>query len=397
MESTMKKELNKTIDETFEKCTNGAINRRDFLRFLGVAGAAAGLVGGPFGLLRRPAWAAESIRFDSWGGTVSEAFRKYAFDPFTQSTGIKIIDDEFGHFGDTDDYFTLVKASIPPGDKFNLAHLSGAFDYARYVRLGLNEILDESKIPNLDNVMISMIETYRGLTGGKLSAVPYDYGQTGVAYNTKFISRDKAEKLGASLLWDRDLSGKLGSWGDWRTCIWYAALHTKQHPNKIEDIEAVWDALKKLRKMIKTYWYSGAELMSLLANEEIYATVAWSGRVAALQDQGYPIGFLSPHNCYSWQECIFVLKGTDLNIAYKLLDFMLEPEYAFAVAEGQKYPPSLDPTKVLMPDTIKKLPAFDPTGKLDGYLFADPAYWNSHHIEWSEKWRRIKAGGYFQS
>ncbi len=143
---------------------------------------------------------------------------------------------------------------------------------------------------------------------------------------------------------------------------------------------------------MKKYWGSGAELMSLLANEEIYATVAWSGRVAALQAQGKPIGFLSPHNCYSWQECIFVMKGTDMEMAHKVLDFMLAPEAAIAVAMGQKYPPSLDPTKVPMPDEVKKLPAFDPTGKLEGYLFADPAYWNVHQVELAEKWDRIKAG-----
>jgi len=42
---------------------------------------------------------------------------------------------------------------------------------------------------------------------------------------------------------------------------------------------------------------------------------------------------------------------------------------------------------------IKKLPAFDPTGKLEGYLFADPGYWNGHQVEWAEKWDKIKAGG----
>jgi hypothetical protein len=52
--------------------------------------------------------------------------------------------------------------------------------------------------------------------------------------------------------------------------------------------------------------------MSLLANEEIYATVAWSGRVAALQQEGHPIGYLSPKGTYSWMEYLFVLKGTDL-------------------------------------------------------------------------------------
>jgi len=386
----MEKDWEKRLDSVKERYTNGDVSRRDFFKYLGIAGAAAGLVGGPFGLLTRSAWAAKSIRFDGWGGSTSEAFRKYAFNPFTKATGVKVID---GEFGDMDTYLTRVKASFPPGGEFNLAHLSGVFDYARYVGLGYDAVLDESKIPNLNNVMSAMMEPYRAITKGKLSAVPYDYGQTGIAYNTKYISKDKAEELGASLLWDKDLKGKLGSWGDWRTNIWYGALHTGQHPNKIKDMKAVWDALRKQRKMVKKYWGSGAELMSLLANKEIYATVAWSGRVAALQAQGHPIGFLSPHNCYSWQECIFVIKGSDLDVAQKLLDFMLAPDAAIAVAEGQKYPPSLDPTKVPLTEMIKKLPAFDPTGKLEGYLFADPGYWNGHQVEWAEKWDKIKAGG----
>jgi len=385
----MTKELGERLDRVYERYNNGDISRRDFFKYLGIAGAALGLVGGPFGFPSRKAWAAKSIRFDGWGGVVSEAFRKYAFEPFTKATGIKVIS---GEFGDMDTYLTRVKASFPPGGEFNLAHLSGVFDYARYVKLGFGVTLDEGKIPNLKNVMTAMMKPYRAITHGKLSAVPYDYGQTGIAYNTKYISKDKAEKAGAAILWDKNLKGKLGSWGDWRTNIWYAALYTGQNPNNIKDMKAIWTALRDQRKLIKKYWGSGAELMSLLANEEIYATVAWSGRVAALQAQGHPIGFLSPYNCYSWQECIFVLKGTDLDVAQKLLNYMLEPKAAIAVAVGQKYPPSLDPTKVPMPDAIKKLPAFDPTGKLKGYLFADPEYWNGHQQEWAEKWDRIKAG-----
>jgi len=386
----MESKCNKKFHTVYEHYINGELSRRDFLRFLSIAGAAAGLVGGPFGGLARNAWAAKSIRFDGWGGVVSEAFRKHAFKPFTKATGIKVID---GEFGDMDTYLTRVKASFPPGGEFNLAHLSGVFDYARYVKLGYGVTLDESKIPNLKNVMSAMMDPYRAITNGRLSAVPYDFGQTGIAYNTKYISKDTAEKLGASLLWDKAVKGKLGSWGDWRTNIWYAALHTGQNPNQIKDMDAIWKALKKQRNMVKKYWGSGAELMSLLANEEIYATVAWSGRVAALQAQGHPIGFLSPFNCYSWQECIFVLKGTDLEVAQQLLNFMLAPAAAIAVADGQKYPSSLDPTKVPMPESVKKLPAFDPTGKLKGYLFADPEYWNSHQVDWAEKWDRIKAGG----
>ena len=378
------------LDRLYEAYKNGTLSRRQFIKYLGLAGAAIGLVGSPFGNAVKEAWAAKSIRFDGWGGVVSEAFREHAFKPFTEATGIKVID---GEFGGMDSYLTRVKASFPPGGEFNIAHLSAVFDYARYVDLGFSTVLDESKIPNLKNVMVSMIKPLREITNGTLSAVPYDLGQTGIAYNTKYVSKEKAEKLGASLLWDKDLKGKLGSWGgDHRTNMWYAALHTGQSPNNMTDLKAIWDALREQRELMKKYWASGAELMSLLANGEIYATVAWSGRVAALQQEGHPIGYLSPQGTYSWMEYLFVLKGTDLAIAQQLLNFMLEPAAAIAVSEGQNYPPSLDPTKVELTEKIKKMPAFDPTGKLEGYLFASPAYWNANQVEWTEKWDRIKAG-----
>ena len=378
------------IERLYEAYQEGTISRRCFLKYLGLAGAAIGLIGSPFGSAVRDAWAAESIRFDGWGGVVSEAFRKNAFKPFEKATGIEVIE---GEFGDMNSFLTRVKASFPPGGEYNIAHLSAVFDYAQYTDLGFNTVLDESKIPNLKNVMPAMIKPLREITNGTLSAVPYDLGQTGIAYNTKHISKEKAEKMGASLLWDKTLKGKLGSWGgDFRTNMWYAALYTGQSPNKMDDLKAIWAALREQRELIKKYWSSGAELMSLLANEEIYATVAWSGRVAALQQEGHPIGYLSPKGTYSWMEYLFVLKGTDLKIAQQLLNFMLEPKAAIAVAEGQNYPPSLDPTKVEMTTKIKKMPAFDPTGKLEGYLFADPAYWNAHKVEWTEKWDRVKAG-----
>jgi spermidine/putrescine transport system substrate-binding protein len=386
----MGNDLEKRLNDVQESYSQGSISRRDFVKFVGIAGASLGIMGGPFGLVKQAFSGSKSITCHSWGGSTSEALRKFAFDPFTKAEGVKVIDAAFTGM---DAFLTQVKASYPPGGEFNIAHLSAVYDYARYTDLDFGVVLDETKIPNLKNVMTKMTDTLRGISKGTLSAVPYDLGQTGIAYNTDKISKADAEKLGASLLFEKSLKGKLGSWGgDFRTNMWYAALHTGQSPNNIKDEKAVWNALKEQRGLIKKYWSSGSELMSLLGNGEIYATVAWSGRVAGLQEQGHPIGYLAPDGTYSWMEYMYVLKGTDLDVAQKLLNFMLAPEAAIAVAKGQKYPTSLDPTKVPMPDEVKKLPAFDPTGKLEGYLFADPAYWNSHQLDWTEKWDRVMAG-----
>ena len=133
--------------------------------------------------------------------------------------------------------------------------------------------------------------------------------------------------------------------------------------------------LRESRDLVKKYWASGAELMDLLTKEEIVVTEAWSGRVAALQQQGAPIGYLDPPGGYAWMEDMLVLKGSPMAECEELLNFMLDPAVAIAVAEGQNYPPSLDPTKVKLTDKIEKLPAFDPTGTMKSLTFADPAYW----------------------
>lgn len=134
------------------------------------------------------------------------------------------------------------------------------------------------------NVLQPMIDPFRKLTP-KLSAVPYDYGTTGIAYNTKVISPDEAKEKGAALLLDKKYAGKVGGYSD-----------------------------------------------------------------------------------------------------------MLDPATAIAVAEGQSYPPSLDPTKVKLTEKIEKLPAFDKTGTMKSLTFADPVYWATNEDAWTKQWNRISKG-----
>ncbi|HSH43657.1 MAG TPA: extracellular solute-binding protein [Arenicellales bacterium] len=378
----------KRYERLLERYRNGDISRRTFLGLLGAAGAAAGVIGGPLRPISRAMAAdVEQVRFDGWGGVVSEAFRKYAFDPYTEATGIEVVD---GTFGGADEYLSRVKASQP--GEFNIAHLSGVFDYVRYHNLDLSSELNEDNIPNLQNVIVALQDVFRKVSGGSLSAVPYDYGTTGLAYNRKYISDDEMKEKGASILIDEAYKGKIGGWGEWKTRIWYGALQTDQDPNNIEDMDAVWDAIRTHRDLLLKYWGSGAELMSLLAEEEIYVTEGWSGRIKALQDQGHDIGYYDPPGGLGWQECLFVIKGSPMPECEELLNFMLAPETAIAVAEGQNYPPALDPNKVELTEMIKNLPAFDPSGTLDGLNFFDPEYWNSNEADWSKTFGRVQKG-----
>ena len=383
--------MTRKIDDTtryerlLERYRNGDIDRRSFLGLLGAAGLAYGLQT-PFARYAR-AQDVSQVRFDGWGGVVSEAFREHAFAPYTAETGIEVVD---GTFSGGDEYLAQVRASQP--GEYNIAHLSGVFDYARYKNFDLTTELNLDNIPNFALVMENIVAPYRAITPDALSAVPYNYGTTGLAYNRAQISDEEMQEKGARILLDAAYEGKIGGWSDWRTRIWYGALQTGQSPNDIQDMEAVWDAIRTHRDLALKYWTSGAELMSLLAEGEIWVTEGWSGRIAALQQQGHDIGYMDPPNGFGWQECLFVIKGSPVAACEELLNFMLAPETSIAVAEGQNYPPALDPTKVDLGEKVPTLPAFDPTGTLSSLTFADPAYWNGNEAEWSKEFGRVARG-----
>jgi len=381
----------KRYEHLLERYRDGNINRRTFLGLLGAAGMTAGLAGGVMATLSRQAFAAaekpDSVRFDGWGGVVSEAFEKHAFEPYTQATGIKVIS---GTFGGADEYLARIKAS--QAGEFNIAHLSGVFDYVRYHGLELTSVLNEDNIPNLKNVIPMLVDIFRDVTDGTLSAVPYDYGTTGLAYNREHISDEEMQEKGPMLLLDERFKDKISGWGEWKTRIWYGALQTGQDPNNIEDMDKVWDAIRTHRDLALKYWNSGAELMSLLSEGEVYVTEAFSGRVKALQNEGHDIGYYDPKGGLGWQECLFVIKGSPMEACEELLNFMLEPEVAIAVAEGQSYPPALDPNKVELGDTVPTLPAFDPEGTLSELSFFKPDYWNKHEADWSKTFGRVQKG-----
>ena len=386
----MKMDTERRYQRLRERMGNGDISRRSFMGLLGCAGLAAGVSGGVMTVLGRQAMAAgKELFFEGWGGVVSEALRKYAFDPYEAASGNKVIDSTFGG---EEEVLTKIKAAGGT-DGHNVLHSSGVSWYKRWIDNGYGSELNEANIPNLVNVMDAIMAPFRAITPDSLSGVPYDYGTTGIAYNTKYVSKEEAEALGANLLLKKELKGKIGGWGgNWANRAWFGALHSGQDPNDIQDWDAVWGKAREHRDLVAKYWNSGAELMDLLAKEEIYVTEAWSGRVAALQEQGHPIGYLDPKNGLAWMESMFVLKGSPMEEAEQLLNFMLEPETAIAVAEGQKYPPALDPSKVAMTDAVKKLPAFDPTGKLTNLVFRDPVVWNPQEKEQKKAWNRVKKG-----
>ena len=155
--------------------------------------------------------------------------------------------------------------------------------------------LDESKIPSLRNCAPATVNLYRKLSPtGKLSGVPYVSGVSVWAYNTKRVDGASVERAGVNALIDPKFKGKIAGDMNWANRIWFAALQAGQNPNDIKDMNAVWDKVRQSKDVVLKYYSSGAEQMSLLANEEVWLGDVSSGRVAVLQRQGHPLKTVVP-------------------------------------------------------------------------------------------------------
>src|SRR3954447_9278205 len=252
----MKLTTTKRLERLNERYANGDLSRREFLTLTAAAAAAAGL---SMPWMGRALAAATEVRFDGWGGVVQEAIDKLAFQPYTAKSGVKVVQ---GTFGDENEIITKIKTA-KEGD-YQIVHSSGVNYYIKYVQGGYNSEINEANIPNMANVLQAMIEPFRKITP-KLSAVPYDYGTTGIAYNTTVISPDEAKEKGAALLADKKYAGKVGGYSDMTTRVWYAALATGQDPNNLKDMDTIWAKVRETRDLAKKFWSSGAELMDLLS------------------------------------------------------------------------------------------------------------------------------------
>src|SRR5699024_11148721 len=269
-------------EKLWERYRNDDIDRRTFIKGIGMAAAAAGVFTAPasFKMSRAATKSPDQIYFYSWGGVVQEAIHENGVLPFIETSGIDVTE---GSFSTVDDFLSKIRASSNL-DKYNIGHLSQLFQYNRFVDLGLGAELDEENIPRLDLVIPRLVSRLRKYSDGKLSAVPFDYGAQGIAYNRKYISDDEVKEKGANILLDQKYKGKITGWSDWKTRVYYGAVQTGQDPNGIEDMEVVWDEVREHRKLLNKYFTSGAQLMDMLGSGEAYVTDSWSGRVRALQD-----------------------------------------------------------------------------------------------------------------
>jgi putative spermidine/putrescine transport system substrate-binding protein len=121
-------------------------------------------------------------------------------------------------------------------------------------------------------------------------------------------------------------------------------------------LEKAWAWYNKLKPQCIKWWTQGAQPIQALVNGELDITMAYSGRVQKLKDEGQPFDF-------TWNQAVTsdigwsVLKGAkNAENAMKLIAFCSRPKLQAALADKFPYgPANLDAIKYVKPETKPKL------------------------------------------
>lgn len=164
---------------------------------------------------------------------------------------------------------------------------------------------------------------------GKLYAVASRWGFYGIAYNTKFVSKEEVNSWG--ILWDSKYKGKVGIYG------WYLPNMGNfgrylgfKDPYDInsEQLKQLEKALLALKPNVATITLTASDLIQALANESVWLAPAGNWAAVTLKEEGHPIEhFVPKEGAVSWTEGLCVTADSrNPDLAEKYIQWMLTPE-----------------------------------------------------------------------
>lgn len=201
---------------------------------------------------------------------------------------------------------------------------------ARMIQMGWIQPLNKANVPNLDANLISSLRGMDWDPNREFSA-PWQAGFTGIAYNKSLVGEVATM---TDLLTRPDLRGKVTLLTEMRDTMGLLLLDGGADPANFNDDEwaNAMDKLRKARSDGQIRAFTGNEYITDLAAGNIAACVAWSGDVAAAEDEN--LVFLPPeHGMMIWADNMLIPNMASHHAnAEKWIDFYFDPEMAALLA-----------------------------------------------------------------
>src|ERR1700677_2934794 len=287
-------------------------------------------------------------------------------------------------------------AKLRGGASSNYDVISPSSDVATMLsRSGLVAPLDRAKIPNYTQLSPALTSRELVRQNGKVYGVPFTWGPNPMLYDTTAFPQPPDSW---DVFWDAKYRGKISVWDELSTVYMAAQVlgFDKPDPTHLYNLsDAELDAVKKklleLKPNIRKMWSTGGELTNLFQNHEVVLAMGWPLMTNQLRKLNFPIGETIPkENTTGWIDHLMVTSGSEnKELAYKFLQYMIEPQTQKQVADVTGYTPANpQAAQNMTPEQVKSL-HLDDVDNYQRHIY----FWQDvpRRAKYVEIWNEVKA------
>ena len=290
---------------------------------------------------------AGTLYFLNWADYIPEEL----IQKFEAETGAKVVLDTFGS-----PEAMLAKLKAGADQEFSLV-VAPDYYVLQMARDGLIAPLDKGKLKNLANLDPFFLDP--PYDPGLQYSVPYLWGTTGIAYREDLVTGpvdsyavffDPEAQVGPFLLLD-EMRETIG-----------AALKYLGYSVNTTDPEALAKAKELLlaAKERSVGFAGGLEALNRILAGDAALSLAYSGDVLQAREEDQRLRYTLAKETL-WTDAMVVLKrGPAQELAYRFMDFLLEPENAAALAEYTHYATPVAKAIPLLPEEMRNDPVVFP-------------------------------------
>jgi spermidine/putrescine transport system substrate-binding protein len=220
-----------------------------------------------------------------------------------------------------------------------------------YRRLGLLQPLRQDLIGNLVNLDKTFVET--DYDPGNKYTIPWQWGTTGLGYNTKRVAGGKVDSWTALYEPDPSLGGRISILREVTEVIGCTLIYLGKDPNstKDADLQQVVDTFKRLRRQIRTLRFSSDTYIDELAAGETWLAQGWSGDVFQAQADNADVRYVIPkEGSLRWADVMCVPKDAPHpENAARFMNYVLHPQVAARISKYVSYGTPVPLAKALLP------------------------------------------------
>jgi spermidine/putrescine transport system substrate-binding protein len=331
------------------------------------------------------------LNFANWPLYIdSDHGKSKSLELFTKATGIKV--NYTPVIQGVESFYAKIQPQLKAGQPtgYDLAVVTNGWNLTELIDANLLTPLDQSRMPNFRKNASDLVKNPPYDPANKYT-VTWQTGFTGIAYNTKYITRPITSFAD---LRDPAFNGHVGMMNDNVELGCAALLAIGVHPetSTVADWKKAATWLKAQRPLVAGYY--DQSYIQHLENGDTWITQAWSGDIFQANQSGYPhLKFVVPNEGQVvWHDNMLIPRYAQHPVdAMEWINFYYTPEIAGLVEDWVNYVCPVPGAqqyilKTLKDPTVANSPLVFPSAEINAKSHSYPVFKNYAQFQ---QWNNI--------